>query len=160
MGELWPFRSEPFESKLKVLSRKLFISDPLIESIKYVHAHIQDNNPLSCCRAHSDTSLWWRAGHHMAIIIPALDTGFKMCQWRVIVTVINVISRTLFFFFYNVSILSSAFIDHRNVFMEIRSLCFCPHEHLFSLLFPGSIFPIQNLPFKCIITNQTSFIIH
>lgn len=27
MVELWPFRSEPFESKLKVLSRKLFISD-------------------------------------------------------------------------------------------------------------------------------------
>lgn len=29
----------------------------------------------------------------MAIIFPALDAGFKMCQWMVIVTVINMISQ-------------------------------------------------------------------
>lgn len=47
-----------------------------------------------------DSSLLWRASHHMAVVIPALDTGFKMCEWRVIVTDIGVISRPGVFMVY------------------------------------------------------------
>lgn len=59
--------------------------ETFMESLEY-RPRFGTITPLSCCRAH-------RAGHHMAIIIPALDAGFKMCRWMVIVTVINVISQ-------------------------------------------------------------------
>lgn len=94
----------------------------------------------------------------MAIIIPALDTGFKMCQWRVIVTVIDVIFPSQFFFFFFLQHLHliCCFIDHRNAFMEIHGLCFCPRKHLFSLLFPSSIFLTQKSPLQHVIISQTS----
>lgn len=37
--------------------------------------------------------------------------------------------------------------------MVICSLCFPPHQHLFSLLFPSFAFFVLNLPHKCFIMS-------
>ena len=84
------------KSKLKVLSCKWLIYETLVESIRHIPAYTPP-----CL-------FWWRASHQIEIIIPALYAGFKMCQWRVIVTVIDVITQPGVF--YNASILSAALL--------------------------------------------------